>query len=71
MDKYQHIVFDKNILGGKPILKGTRISVELILEWLANGSSVDQIALAYPHLNKEAIKEAILYANEISKNQAD
>ena len=69
MNKYKHITFDKNILGGKPIIAGTRISVELILEWIAAGSSVDQIVESYPHLKKVAVKEAILYATDVAKNE--
>ncbi len=69
MNKYTHITFDKNILGGKPIIKGTRISIELILEWLASGATVDQIVESYPHLKREAVQEAIRYATDISKNE--
>jgi uncharacterized protein (DUF433 family) len=69
MNKYPHITFDKNILGGKPIIKGTRISVELILEWMASGSTVDQIIESYPHLKKEAIQEVLIYAADIAKNE--
>ena len=69
MNRYTHVTFDKNILGGKPIIKGTRISVELILEWLAGGATVDQIIESYPHLKKEAVQEAILYATDIAKNE--
>jgi uncharacterized protein (DUF433 family) len=69
MSKYPYITFDKNILGGKPIIKGTRISVELILEWMASGSTVDQIIESHPHLKKEAIQEVLIYAADIAKNE--
>lgn len=69
MHKYQHITFDKNILGGKPIIKDTRISVELILEWVSTGSTIDEIVESYPHLKKEAVQEALIYATDISKNE--
>ena len=65
---FEQIVSNPAILGGKPILKGTRISVELILDWIANGSSVAQIIAEFPHLNPEAVKQAILYAAETTKN---
>jgi uncharacterized protein (DUF433 family) len=69
MNRYQYITYDKNILGGKPIIKGTRISVELILEWLASGSSINQIIESYPQLKKEAVQEALIYAADLAKNE--
>lgn len=52
------------ILGGKPIVKGTRISVALILEWMASGGTPESIHTAYPHVSEEAISQALLYASE-------
>jgi uncharacterized protein (DUF433 family) len=57
------------ILGGKPCVKGTRISVEFILELIASGSGVDEIVKAYPHLSKGAVQQAILYAAQLNKNE--
>ncbi len=69
MNKYEFVTYDHRILGGKPIIKGTRISVELILEWISAGSTVDAIVAMYPHLKKEAVQEAIRYATDITKNE--
>jgi uncharacterized protein (DUF433 family) len=69
MNKYEFVTYDHRILGGKPIIKGTRISVELILEWISAGSTVDAIVSTYPHLKKEAVQEAIRYATDITKNE--
>jgi uncharacterized protein (DUF433 family) len=69
MHSYKYIISDKNILGGKPVIKGTRISVDLILEWIAGGATIDKIAESYPHLDKEGIREAILYAKDSLKNE--
>lgn len=69
MTPFKHIGADPNILGGKPIIKGTRISVELIMEWIASGATPDSIAERYPHLSREAIQEAILYAAASLKNE--
>ncbi len=52
-------------LGGKPVIKGTRIPVYLILEMLANGMSIDEILREYPELTEEDIREAIRYASQI------
>lgn len=69
MEKYNYITADPLILGGKPIIKGTRISVELILEWISNGSSIKDIHTSYPHLSEDSIKEAVQYATEFLKNE--
>lgn len=69
MKNFKYIVANSSILGGKPIIKGTRISVELILEWLASGGTVETILLQYPHLLKEAVQEALLYASQAMKNE--
>ena len=49
------IVTNREILGGKPIIKGTRISVEFILELLSSGVTEDEILQDYPHLTKDDI----------------
>ena len=62
MTQFPNIVANPAILGGKPCLKGTRISVDLVLEWVASGATPDAIVAKYSHLNREAVQEAILYA---------
>ncbi len=57
------------ILGGKPCIKGTRISVEFILELVASGGSVNDIVKAYPHLTKEGVQQAILHASQFNGNE--
>jgi uncharacterized protein (DUF433 family) len=69
MNSFQHIEANPAILGGKPCIKGTRISVEFILELVASGGNIDDIVKAYPHLAKESVQEAILYAAQFSKNE--
>lgn len=56
------IVSDPEIMMGKPIVAGTRITVELILEKLAAGETVEQILEAHPRLNREAIQAALAFA---------
>jgi uncharacterized protein (DUF433 family) len=62
MDWRERIVSDPEILVGKPIIKGTRISVELILGWLANNWSFEQILESYPHITREDILAALAFA---------
>lgn len=64
------IIKDPKILSGKPIIKGTRMSVEVILEFLAGGMEIKEILKEYPFLNKEQIKAAIKYAaNKIGQEK--
>ncbi len=56
------ITYDPAILGGKPTIKGTRISVQFILELLAAEMSIDEILAEYPHLTREDVLAAINYA---------
>ncbi len=56
------ITYDPAILGGKPTIKGTRISVQFILELLAAEMSIDEILAEDPHLTREDVLAAINYA---------
>src|SRR5436190_179245 len=55
------ISIDPNICFGKPCIRGTRIWVSLLLDFLASGSTLDQILQDYPHLQREDILAAIAY----------
>jgi uncharacterized protein (DUF433 family) len=66
---FDRIVPDAAILGGKPIIKGTRISVEMVLEWLASGATRNDILKGYPHLTAEDLEQAISYAAKAVKNE--
>jgi uncharacterized protein (DUF433 family) len=57
-----HIVVDPEILVGKPVIKGTRIPVSLILNLLGNGYDIPHIREAYPDLDVEDIKAALQYS---------
>jgi uncharacterized protein (DUF433 family) len=69
MKQYKYITYNKDILGGKPIVAGTRISVDLILEWVATEATIAEISKSYPQLSEAAIQEAIYYASEMAKNE--
>ncbi|WP_100900151.1 DUF433 domain-containing protein [Nostoc flagelliforme] len=58
----QKIVSDPKIMTGKPVISGTRITVELILEKLAAGETPQQILEAHPRLTDEGIKAALAFA---------
>lgn len=64
MNWREHIVSDKDILLGKPTIKGTRISVELILELLANGWTERQILESYPSITDQSLKAVFAYLKD-------
>lgn len=57
------ITFNKDVLTGKPIIRGMRISVEMILELLARGATVEEILQDYPQLEAADIQAALSYAH--------
>jgi uncharacterized protein (DUF433 family) len=62
MKKYEKIEINPNIMFGKPVIKGTRITVEQILRKLAGGMTVEEIITDHPHLRKEDILAAQEFA---------
>jgi uncharacterized protein (DUF433 family) len=58
------IISDKHVLLGKPIVKGTRISVELILELLASGWTETQILESYPNLTEHSLRAVFSYLRD-------
>ena len=65
---FDRIVADPQVLGGKPCVKGTRISVEFLLELAASGASRDQILRHYPQLTATDIEQAFLFAGRSLQN---
>ena len=65
----ERIEVNPKILGGKPVIKGTRIPVYLILELLSAGYSFKRIIKAYPSLTEADVKAAVDYATQIVKNE--
>ncbi len=58
------IVSDPSVMMGEPVIAGTRVTVELVLEKLAAGETVDQVLEAHPRLTREAIQAALAFAAE-------
>ena len=63
----ERIVFDPKILVGKPVIRGTRLSVEFILGLLGNGWTIEQVIDEYPQLKREDIIAVLKYTAEIVK----
>ena len=65
---YTRVVSDAAVLGGKPVIKGTRISVEFLLELFASGATRADVLKRYPHLTAEDVEEALRYAADVLKH---
>lgn len=65
MNYKERITTDPNIMLGKPVIKGTRITVELILRKLSEGMTMEELLGAYPHLKKEDILAALSYSADV------
>ena len=62
MVKLKRITFDAKVMGGKPCLRGLRVTVGTIVGLLAAGKTTEQILHAYPYLEEEDIHESLAYA---------
>jgi uncharacterized protein (DUF433 family) len=69
MQWQNRIEHNPDILMGKPVLKGTRLTVELIMRKLAGGCSFEELLKAYPHLSKEQLSAVCKYAAEVIVNE--
>jgi len=64
-DLLNRITFNKDVLCGKPLIRGMRISVEMILELLAKGATEEEILQDYQQLELEDLRAALLYAHHM------
>ena len=62
MNLLKRITFDPNVMGGKPCLRGMRVTVGMVVGLIASDKTVDEILDAYPYLEREDIREALSYA---------
>jgi uncharacterized protein (DUF433 family) len=69
MNWKDRITVDAQVLVGKPIIRGTRISVELLMERLADGWSVEQILESYPRVTREDVLAAIAFVTEVFREE--
>ncbi len=65
-----HIEINPGVCHGKPVIKGTRMMVQSILEYMAGGSSVDDILISFPDLNQLDIQACLQFASLTMKNQS-
>jgi len=63
------IVVDPKILAGKPVIKGTRIPVYLIVELIASGMNIKNLLKEYPELKQDDVRAALLYASKLLERE--
>jgi uncharacterized protein (DUF433 family) len=69
MSYHSRIASDPDILLGKPVIKGTRISIEIIIRKMSEGLSIDELLKAYPDITKEDINAALEYSADMLSNE--
>ena len=69
MDYTEYIESNADIMLGKPVLKGTRITVALVLQKLSEGATADDIITAYPNLTPVSICAVLAYASDVVSNE--
>ena len=69
MNWKDRITVDPDVLVGKPIIRGTRISVELLMDRLADGWSMEQILAAYPRVAREDVLASIAFVTEVFREE--
>ncbi len=65
----ERIIVNPKVMGGKPVVKGTRITVEQVLKLLAQGLTTEEILKDYPHLSKDDIAAVLLYAAKVASEE--
>ena len=71
MENTGRIVSNPSLMLGKPVIKGTRITVELILRKLSEGLTIEQLLSSYAHLSKQDILAALNYASDLIANEEE
>lgn len=69
MNWQEHIHSDPEILSGKPVIRGTRLSVDFLLELLANGWSEKQLFDSYPNLTRDSLRAVFAFAAESTRDE--
>jgi uncharacterized protein (DUF433 family) len=69
MNTHERVESRPEIMLGKPVIKGTRIPVELIVRKLGEGASAEDLLDGYPNLKKEDIQAALIYAADTLSNE--
>ncbi|WP_143309264.1 DUF433 domain-containing protein [Chitinophaga vietnamensis] len=70
MNYIEYIESNENVMLGKPVVKGTRITVALVLQRLSEGATTEELMKAYPSLTPTAIAAVLAYASDVIGNES-
>ncbi len=70
MNYNEYLESRSDVMLGKPVIRGTRITVELVLKMLSEGASAEDILVAYPHLQAIHINAVLAYATDVIANES-
>lgn len=70
MDYREHITSDSKVMLGKPVIKGTRITVELVLTKLSQGATVNDLLQSYPNISNDDVLAVLMYAADVVSTEA-
>jgi uncharacterized protein (DUF433 family) len=65
-----HITTDPDVLGGKPVVRGTRLAADFLLGLFAAGWTTEQVLASYPQLSPDALRAVFAYAAEVTQDEA-
>ncbi|MBN9610801.1 MAG: hypothetical protein BGO26_00630 [Actinobacteria bacterium 69-20] len=66
---FDRITVDPSVLGGKPCIRGMRLSVGMVVQMVAGGKSIDEILDEYPYLEREDVQQALAYSAELAESE--
>lgn len=69
MNWEDHIDADPAVAGGRPVVRGTRLSVDLLLGMLADGATIEQLLESYPHLTRDGVRAVFAYASAMLSDE--
>lgn len=69
MAKFERITYDPKVMGGKPCIRGMRVTVPLLINLVANGMSSEEILEAYPYLEPEDIRQALQFGAWLAEEE--
>ncbi len=67
MQRFQRITMDPEVMGGKPCIRGMRVTVGMIVEALAAGRTIEQLLTDFPYLEEADIREALGFAAQLAQ----
>lgn len=66
-NEFDQIEINPDVMGGQPVIRGTRVAVYMIVDAIAEGDTADDVLEAYPFLTKEAVQQALRFASRTSR----